>query len=106
VIGDRRMAVFDDVSTQEPIRVYDRGVDRDKSFAEFAQFQLMLRDGDIHIPHIEIEEPLRVECAHFIECIRTGRRPRTDGSFGLAVVRVLEALGRSLRRRGRPVKVH
>lgn len=105
VIGDKRMAVFDDVNTQEPIRVYDRGVDRDKAFSEFSQFQLMLRDGDIHIPHVSIEEPLKVQCAHFAECVRTGKTPKTDGKFGLQVVRVLEALDRSLTHRGRPVKI-
>jgi predicted dehydrogenase len=107
VIGSKRMAEFDDISTQEPLRVFDRGVDTEKKFSvgDFGQFQLMLRDGDIHIPHVAVEEPLRAQLGHFIECLRTGRSPRTDGRFGLAVVRTLEALDESLRHHGRPVKV-
>ncbi len=105
VIGSKQMAVFDDINTQEPLRLYDRGVDRDKAFSDFGQFHLMLRDGDIHIPHVTVEEPLRAEAAHFIECVRTNRRPLTDGVFGLKVVKVLEALDRSLAARGRPVRV-
>ena len=105
IIGSRRMAEFDDINTQEPLRIYDRGVDREKHFSDFGEFQLQLRDGDIHIPRVAVEEPLRVECAHFVECVRSGKTPRTDGRFGLAVVKVLEALDESLRHRGRPVKV-
>jgi len=105
VIGSRKMAVFDDVDTQTPLRLYDRGVMRDKVFDDFGQFHLMLRDGDIHIPRVAVEEPLRAECAHFLECVRKRRRPITDGQFGLDVVRVLEALDRSLRAHGRPVRV-
>jgi len=105
VIGTRRMAEFDDVSTQEPLRMYDRGVDRDKVIGDFGQFHLMLRDGDIAIPRVAGGEPLKAECARFIECARTGKKPETDGEHGVAVVRVLEALGRSLRARGKPVRV-
>lgn len=105
VIGSRKMAVFDDVDTQTPLRLYDRGVMRDKVFDDFGQFHLMLRDGDIHIPRVAVEEPLRAECGHFLACVRRRRRPVTDGRFGLEVVRVLEALDRSLRGRGRPVRV-
>jgi predicted dehydrogenase len=105
VIGTRRMAEFDDVSTQEPLRMYDRGVDRDKVIGDFGQFHLMLRDGDIAIPRVAGGEPLKTECARFIECVRTGRRPETDGEHGAAVVRVLEALGKSLKVHGRPVRV-
>lgn len=105
VIGSKKMAVFDDVSTQEPLRLYDRGVIKDKIYGDFGQFQLMLRDGDIHVPHVAVDEPLRAECSHFVECVRRQRTPLTDGLHGLRVVRVLEALSRSLRAKGHPVKV-
>jgi predicted dehydrogenase len=105
VIGSRRMAVFDDVETQAPLRLFDRGVMRDKVFDDFGQFHLMLRDGDINIPHVPTEEPLRAEAAHFIECVQRRRRPLTDGRFGLTVVRVLEALDASLKAKGRPIRV-
>jgi len=105
VIGAKRMAVFDDVDTREPLRIYNRGVERDKVYGDFGQFQLMLRDGDIRAPHVAGAEPLRAECAHFIGCVKRRQRPLTDGGHGLAVVRVLEALSASLAGNGRPVRV-
>jgi len=63
-----------------------------------------LRFGDIHIPRIPNDEPLRLECEHFVDCIREGRQPLSDGRDGLNVVRVLEAMQVSLREGGRPVK--
>ncbi len=62
-----------------------------------------MRHGDIHIPQLAMTEPLEAECAHFIHCVATGARPRTDGSHGLDVVRVLEAAQQSLRTGGAPV---
>ena len=63
-----------------------------------------MRFGDINIPRIPNDEPLRLECEHFVDCIREGRQPLSDGRDGLNVVRVLEAMERSLRDGGRPVK--
>jgi len=105
VIGTEKMAVFDDVNTQEPIRIFDQGVIRDKHYDDFGHFQLVLRDGDIGIPHVAMDEPLRAECNHFLECVRKRVRPVTSAEHGLEVVKVLEAMDESLRKRGRPVKV-
>lgn len=105
VVGSRQMAAFDDVNPQEPLRIFRRGVMREKQYGDFGQFQLVLRDGDIEIPHIRMEEPLRLECSHFVDCVRRRRVPRSDGMHGLKVVRVLESLDASSLRRGRPVKI-
>ncbi len=105
LIGTRRMAVLDDVNTLEPLRYYDRGVAREKRYGDFGQFQLVLRDGDIVIPKVRMEEPLRAECEHFLACVRSGAKPRTDGEHGVEVVRVLAALDASLRARGAPRRV-
>ena len=105
VIGTEKMAVLDDVNTQEPIRIFNRGVMRDKTYDDFGHFQLVLRDGDIGIPHISMDEPLRAECGHFLDCVRRRKRPLTSAEHGLAVVKVLEALGESLKKQGRPVNV-
>ena len=61
---------------------------------------LSVRSGDIVIPHIDLQEPLKIECQHFIECVRDGKKPRSDGEAGLMVVRVLELAMRSLRSGG------
>lgn len=105
VIGDEKMAVFDDLQGVEKIRVLDRGVDynprAEREFEDFGSFQLAYRYGDIWIPNLQLTEPLRNQCTHFVECIRNGVEPRTSGESGLKVVRVLEAAQRSLEEDGR-----
>jgi len=71
----------------------------------FGEFQYKLHSGDIHIPRIDLSEPLRNECAHFVECVEKGTKPQTDGQNGLRVIKVLEAAQRSLGKRGAPVEV-
>jgi predicted dehydrogenase len=102
IVGSRKMAVYDDVQTLEKLRVYDKGVDAPPRESEFGQFQLSYRYGDITIPHLAGHEPLRLECNHFLECIKTGAIPLTDGHHGLKVVRVLESAQASLQQGGSP----
>ena len=102
IVGSQKMVEFDDVHPVEKIRIYDKGVDRPPAFTEYAQF-LSIRSGDIHIPQVPMVEPLERECLHFIECIRDGKRPLTDGHSALRVVRVLEAAQKSLESDGAPV---
>ena len=107
VVGNRKMAVIDDGVGAEKVRLYDKGVGPATSESNYANYadSLAVRSGDIHIPRIDMQEPLRLECSHFIECLRTGKRPRTDGRNGLAVVRLLEAAQRSLEKNGRTVDI-
>ncbi len=92
VVGSRRMATFDDMQIEGKLTVYDKGFDEDaRSWGEY-----IARSGDIFSPRIPNTEPLRLECEHFVQCIRSGERPRSDGHSGLCVVRVLERLQRSL----------
>jgi predicted dehydrogenase len=104
IVGRQRMVVYDDLEPVEKVKVYDRGVDRQP--ASFGEFQLTYRSGDILSPSLETTEPLYTECAHFLECIQTGREPDTSPRTGVDVVRVLEAAERSLRRGGAPQPVH
>jgi predicted dehydrogenase len=94
VVGSHKMLIYDDTNTMERVKVFDRGVE----FREpetFGEFTLTYRTGDILSPHVSAAEPLQIEMDHFLECARTGERPRTDGESGLRVVRVLEAIERS-----------
>ncbi len=92
VVGSRRMATFDDMRLEGKLTVYDKGFDEDaRSWGEY-----VARSGESFSPRIANVEPLRVECEHFVECVRDGRAPRSDGRSGLRVVRVLETLQRSL----------
>ncbi len=104
VVGDRKMVVFNDVDNEAKLRIYDKGVSR-LATGDSREYFYRLRSGDIHIPRIELTEPLANECQHFLECIRTGARPRTDGENGVRVVQVLEAAQASLKADGAPVQV-
>jgi predicted dehydrogenase len=96
VVGSQKMAVYDDLVDQERLRIYDKGVA--PAQGDIRNPPMSYRYGGISSPYIPMREPLRVQNEHFIECILAGRRPRTDGESGLAVVQVLEAAALSLRR--------
>ena len=104
VVGSKKMAVFNDVSTTEPVRVYDKGVLEPGTYVSYGD-SLGIRSGDIWIPKVEMQEPLRLECLHFLSCVEQRTRPLTDGRHGIQVVRVLEKAQMSLKRKGVPVAV-
>jgi len=92
VVGSRRMATFDDMDIERKVTVYDKGFD--ESSSSYGEY--ITRTGDIHSPSIGNREPLRLQCEHFVDCVREGRTPRSDGAAGLRVVRVLEGLQEAL----------
>jgi predicted dehydrogenase len=105
VVGSRKMLVYDDVSTLEKIRVYDKGVSVPPHYDNFGEFSLSYRFGDILTPRLDDSEPLKEECRHFVECVETSQHPRSNSEEGLAVVRVIEAACESLRGEGRLVDI-
>jgi predicted dehydrogenase len=104
VVGSRKMVVFDDMEASEKVRIYDKGVDRAGEVVSYGD-ALTVRSGDILIPRISLQEPLRLECLHFVECVRDHKTPLTDGVGGLQVVRVLAAAQASLEQGGKPVRL-
>jgi predicted dehydrogenase len=102
-VGDAKMVVYDDVSQDERIRIFDRGVMPDALPDAYGEFRMITRGGDVTIPRLDTTEPLRAECAHFVECIRSGAQPLTDGWDGYHVVRMLEAAQRSMDADGAPM---
>lgn len=96
IVGSKKMVVYNDLQDAEKIRIYDKGVQQPYETDRFNDFHLTYRYGSVTIPHIPMQEPLNAQCRHFLECIQTGQRPMTDGESGLAVVRILEAIDRSL----------
>ncbi|MCB0065330.1 MAG: Gfo/Idh/MocA family oxidoreductase [Caldilineaceae bacterium] len=100
VVGSKKMVIYDDVEPQEKIKVYDKGVKAIRHTDTYGEFQFAYHYGDIVSPYIRFEEPLRVECGHFLACIQQGDRPLTDGYNGLRVVEIVEAAQRSLRNGG------
>jgi predicted dehydrogenase len=103
LVCSQKMVELDDVSP-EKLRIYDKGYDRPPEFTQFGEF-LTIRDGDVHIPQVSMEEPLRAEIRHFLDCIERGERPLTDLSQGVRVTAILEAAQRSLAAGGAPLAV-
>ena len=103
VVGSKKMAVFDDMENTEKLKIYDKGVYQ-PFFASYGE-SLHLKFGDITIPHLEVTEPLTMECRHFLDCIQNKCEPKTDGRQGAAVVRILEAAQASLQKEGASVSL-
>ena len=104
VVGSRRMVQYDDAASDEPVRVYDRGMEF-AAPATFGEYQLTYRSGDMIVPRIEAAEPLRRELDDFAHAIRTGAQPRSNAALGVQVVEAIEAAHLSLAHHGEPVKL-
>jgi predicted dehydrogenase len=103
IVGTKRMIVYDDVAPLEKIKIYDARVEHPPHYNSFAEFHYSYHYGDIYVPYVKQEEPLKTECQHFLDCIRSGTPPLTDGRRGLELVRILEASSASLKQNGAPV---
>jgi predicted dehydrogenase len=100
VVGSQRMIVYDDNEPLEKLKIYDARVEVPPHYDTFAEFTYSYHYGDAYVPYIKQDEPLKLECQHFLECIREQRVPIANGRLGLEVVRVLEASSASLRQQG------
>lgn len=106
VVGSKKRIVFNDLNNMESIRIFEKGVSPSQTDVDsFGEFRFLVRDGDIISPKVEASEPLKNECAHFLDCVAKGGTPLSDGQNGLDVVRVLVAIEESVKRDGAPVEV-
>jgi len=105
IVGSKKMIVYDDINSEEPIKIYDKGVSKQPHYDTFGEFKLLYRFGDTYAPRIEIREPLKVECQHFLDCIKDAKKPISDGESGLRVVEIIEAAQRSLKNNGQREKL-
>jgi predicted dehydrogenase len=105
VVGDEKMVVYNDVAPEEKLRIYDKGVIKTTSSGDFADFQLTYHFGGVSIPAVPNGEPLKLEITHFVECIRHGTVPRSDGWSGLRVTQILESAEKSLTNGGTRKKI-
>jgi predicted dehydrogenase len=106
VVGSQKRVVFDDLNSQEMIRIFEKGVslvEQPDSYGDFLRFAV--RDGNIISPKIDASEPLKNQCQHFLGCIQNGCTPLTDVQNGRDVVRVITAIQKSLARKGSPAEV-
>jgi predicted dehydrogenase len=102
VVGSKRMVLYDDTAADDAVRVYDRGFDFSEP-ANFGEYQLTYRSGDMVVPRLDAAEPLGLELEDFARAIRTGSSPRSHAGIGVEIVRVLEAAHTSLTSSGEPV---
>lgn len=105
IVGSKGMIVYDDVSSNEKVRIYDKRVEAPPHYDTFAEFKFSYHYGDLKVPYIRQVEPLRVECQHFIDCMHSGASPDSSGLDGLRVVQILEAASQSLKDGGRRVEI-
>ncbi len=105
IVGSKRMIVYDDVVPLEKIRIYDTRVEAPPHYDSFAEFQFSYHYGDMYVPYIKQEEPLKVECQHFLDCISQSTTPISNGRQGLELVKILEAASASLKQNGAAVEL-
>jgi predicted dehydrogenase len=103
--GSKKMIVYNDLEPTEKIKVYDKGITLNAPSEAAHQLRIGYRAGDMWAPHISTKEALQTEMEHFIECIRTGASPVSNGLSGLRVIEVLEAASRSIANQGKPVRL-
>ena len=105
IVGSKRMIVYDDIAPLEKIKIYDARVETPPRYDTFAEFQYAYHYGDMYSPYLKQEEPLKVECQHFLDSIRDGKAPLTCGQKGLELVRILEAASASLKSGGASINM-
>ncbi len=100
IVGSKKMLVYDDISQNEKIKIYDKGVEAPPYYNSFAEFHFSYRYGDIYVPRLNQYEPLQKECEHFVDCCLNDKQPKSDGYSGLRVVSILESANKSIRNGG------
>jgi predicted dehydrogenase len=107
VVGSRKMLVYDDMNSDQHIRLYDKSAEAEhqSNVASFADHTTRLRAGDLVVPNVKLKEPLAAEIDHFLSCVQTGETPLTDGNHAIEVTAVLEAMTRSMKSAGSTVAV-
>jgi len=105
VVGSKRMIVYDDTEPLEKLKIYDTRVEVPPHYDTFAEFSYSYHYGDAYVPYVKQDEPLKLECQHFLQCIVEGGMPITNGRLGLEVVKILEASSQSLRQNGASVSL-
>jgi predicted dehydrogenase len=104
-VGSQRMLVYNDVEPNEKVKIYDKRVEVPPHYDTFGEFQHSYHYGDMYSPYIKQDEPLKIECQHFLDCIRTGDAPITGAEESLRVVQILEASSESLKKGGNKVEI-
>jgi len=106
VVGSKMRLEFDDLNNLEKVRIYKKGATVDKRVDDFGEFQYLLRDGDIISPKLDLNEPLKNQCMHFLECVKNRTNPDSDGTLGVEITRICEAIDESIKHNGKPITIN
>jgi len=104
-VGSEKMLVYDDIEPMDKIKIYDKRVKTPRHYNTFAEFHYSYHYGDMYSPYLKQVEPLKTECQHFLDCIRSGAKPESGGIEGLRIVQILEAATESVKNGGGKVKI-
>ena len=105
VVGSRARLIFDDLENLEKVKIFEKGISTDRSYDSFAEFQYVLRDGDIISPKIFMKEPLKEQCIHFLDCINSKKKPLSNARDGVEVVKIMCAIEQSIKQDGAPILI-
>lgn len=103
--GSEKMILYDDLEPSEKVKVYDKGITVSQSPEAVYEMLVSYRSGDMWAPRLDATEALQIEAQHFVDCIENNKKPETDGTDGLRLVRIVEAAEKSLRARGQLVEI-
>jgi predicted dehydrogenase len=106
LVGNRQMATWDDLQPTSPVAIYDKGANAIQDYNDFGEFlRLSMWDGDIRLPKVHFDEPLKIQAIEFLRSLQDGKAERSGGASGLRVVKILEAIVTSMRRGGSPTRI-
>ena len=107
LVGEKKMVTWDDLDTVGPIKVYDKHVEKTSIFYKtYGEFQLLSKDGNITIPKIVCEEPLKIQAQYFVDCITQNVNPSlADAQKAFEVVRTLCGIEKSMKKNGARVSI-
>lgn len=105
IVGSSKMIVYDDTEPLEKIKIYDKRVETPPHYDTFAEFHYSYHYGDMYAPYLKQGEPLKIECQHFLDCIKTGAKPNSSGYEGIQVIQILEAASKSLKNGGEKIEI-
>jgi predicted dehydrogenase len=105
LVGDKKMVTWDDLSSSGAITIYDKGVIREPYYDSYGEFHLLAREGDVMIPKLQLEEPLKRQARFFLDALTKKSASVCSGERGWDVVRTLEAINESIQKGGAPIAI-
>ncbi len=103
LVGDKKMVVWNDMDIAEPVKVYDKGIAEEPYYDSFSHFQMCLRDADLHVPKINLSEPLLLQAQSFVRRVLDGDPTPAEAESGLRVMKYIESCMESLKNDGKRV---